>query len=119
MNTFPILNTSAVTQYPAKSQASFGSQVLQFVDGSEQRFPGYTNPLTVWTVQLNLLDEDEMSRLAEFFSDLAGAAGSFAFTDPATGTVYPDCSFQEDAFSMNVLAGDRGKTTLTIRENRS
>jgi len=119
MNTFPILKTGAVTQYPAKSRASFSSQVLQFVDGSEQRFPGYTQSLQVWTVQFNLLEEDELSRLADFFSDLAGAAGSFVFIDPATGTVYPDCSFEEDVFSMDVLAGARGKTTITIRENRS
>jgi len=119
MNTFPTLKTGAVVQYPAKSSLVFSNQALQFVDGSQQRFPGYATSLQSWTVQLDLLDEDEMSQLTDFFSSLTGPAGSFAFTDPATGTVYPDCSFGEDEFDMDVLAGDVGKTSFTIRENRS
>jgi hypothetical protein len=116
---FPTLKTGAVVQYPSKSGLSFSNQVLQFVDGSEQRFPGYATSLQTWTVQLDLLEEDEMSQLYDFFSNLTGPAGSFTFTDPATGTVYPDCSFGEDEFSMDVLPGDSGKTSFTIRENRS
>jgi Conserved hypothetical protein 2217 (DUF2460) len=119
MNIFPILNTGAVTQYPAKATTTFSSQVLSFVDGSEQRFPGYASSLLSWTVQLDLLDEDEMTRLADFFANMTGPAGSFAFTDPATGTVFPDCSFANDEFSLDVSAGDLGKTTFTVLENRS
>jgi hypothetical protein len=119
MNTFPLLNTGAITQYPAKAGTSFSNQVLQFVDGSEQRFPGYGGPQHQWTVQLDLLGEDEMSRLAAFFADLAGPAGSFVFTDPDTDTVYPDCSFGNEEFSMVEQPGSVAKTTLTIRENKS
>jgi len=118
MNTFPTLNTGAVVQYPTKSAVSFSTQVLQFVDGSEQRFPGYAASLRQWTVQLDQLNEDEMSQLYDFFTNLTGPAGSFSFTDPSTGIVYPDCSFGEDEFSMEVLPGDVGKTTFTIQENR-
>ena len=119
MNTFPTLNTGAVVQYPAKSAVIFSTQVLQFVDGSEQRFAGYATSLRQWTVQLDQLNEDEMSQLYDFFTNLTGPAGSFSFTDPSTGTVYPDCSFGEDEFSMEMLPGDVGKTTFTIQENRS
>jgi phage-related protein len=119
MNTFPALKTGALVQYPAKSASSFSTQVLRFVDGSEQRFPGYATSLQRWTVQLDMLDEDEMTRLAEFFASLTGPAGSFSFTDPASSAVYPDCSFEDDEFSLDVLPGDLGKTTFTIRENRS
>jgi|SRR5271165_875909 len=119
MNTFPILNTGAVTQYPLQPTTAFSSQVLQFVDGSEQRFPAYAGPLHRWSVQLNLLDEDEINSLTNFFTDLAGPAGSFTFTDPATGTVYPDCSFESVNFSMQIQPGDLGKTAFSIVENRS
>ena len=118
MNTFPILNTGAVVQYPAKSAVNSSTQVLQFVDGSAQRFPGYAASLQQWTVQLDQLNQDEMSQLYDFFTNLTGPAGSFSFTDPSTGIVYPDCSFGEDEFSMEVLPGDLGKTTFTIQENR-
>ncbi len=119
MNTFPTLNTGAITQYPAQAGSTFSSQVLQFVDGSEQRFPGYAAPVQRWSVKLELLDEDEVTTLAEFFSNVSGPAGSFSFTDPGTGTVYPNCSFEDDECSVQIQPGDLGSITFSIVENRS
>lgn len=119
MNSFPSLNTGAVTQYPTTSATAFFNQVLQFIDGSEQRYPARARSLKRWNIQLDLLDEDETSRLIEFFAGLSGPAGSFSFTDPATGTIYLDCSFEADDFSMHIRVGNRGATTFSIRENQS
>jgi phage-related protein len=119
MNSFPVLKTGAVAQYPAGRTLSYSTQVLRFVDGSEQRFGDYAAPLHQWTIQVSALDETEMHSLQEFFREMAGRAGDFAFTDPWDGTVYPSCSLAADTMAETFVAELNGTTVLTVRENRS
>ncbi len=63
----------------------FSTTVLQFVDGSEQRFCNYQAALHRWVIQLSLLDQSELQQLQEFFRGIVGRAGDFAFTDPLDG----------------------------------
>src|SRR5215469_15473775 len=102
MSDFPLLNTGAVMQYPARKAIQFSTQAVRFVDGTEQRFPGYATLLRRWAIQLGQLTEDEMSRLADFFSVQAGSAGNFSFTDPWDGTVYPNCHFEDDEMTIRL-----------------
>ena len=67
MASFPTLKTGAVAQYPADRARRFSTQVHRFLEGGEQRFPGYGAPLKRWSIQLNLLDEAELDRLEQFF----------------------------------------------------
>jgi phage-related protein len=119
MSDFPKLNTGAVMQYPADRSAEFVTQVLRFVDGAEQRFAGYGTLLHRWVVRLDLLDEDEISRLAAFFKLQGGSAGTFSFTDPLDRAVYSSCSFKGDEMTATFNGLSEVKTTLTIVENRS
>jgi hypothetical protein len=114
---FPPLKTGAVMQYPAQRATIFSTQVLQFIDGTEQRFPAYAAPRRQWMLRLDLLDEAEISSLSRFFTGQNGAAGVFSFSDPWDGTVYPSCSFVGDGMVAGFDGGSRSKTTLTIREN--
>lgn len=117
MSTFPTLKTGAVTQYPAQRSVMFSTTALQFVDGSEQRFRGYQSPLHRWAIQLSLLDQSEVQELQEFFREIAGPAGDFAFTDPWDATNYPSCSLQSDSMAA-VLSGEwNGQTALIVLEN--
>jgi len=118
MSVFPSLNTGAVMQYPAQRTTEFSTEVLRFVDGAEQRFPGYGTLLRRWVIRLDLLTEDEMNRIASFYSVQAGAAGTFSFTDPWDGAVYSSCSFEGDELAGSLNSGDRQTTTLTIRASR-
>ena len=118
MNSFPALKTGAVAQYPVKKTELFSTQVVRFVDGSEQRFGDYGTPLRKWTIRLSLLDESEMHLLQEFFRAQMGAAGTFAFTDPWTGTAYPNCSLENGELDEEFDAEMRGQTQLIVRENR-
>jgi phage-related protein len=118
MNTFPALKTGAVAQYPAQKQVQFSTQVVRFVDGSEQRFADYGTPLHHWVIRLQLLDESEMYAIQQFYRELQGASGSFSFTDPWSGTVYPNCSLEGDTLSEQFDAEMRGQTRLIVRENR-
>ena len=118
MSDFPVLKTGAVLQYPAQKSVRFSTQVVRFVDGSEQRFRDYQTPLRRWTVKMELLDESEMHLLREFFRMENGASGTFTFTDPWDGTKYQSCSFEQDTLTEELLDEMKGRLALTIRENR-
>jgi hypothetical protein len=72
-----------------------------------------------WEIRLDQLDEGEMAALEEFFQASQGAFGSFAFTDPWDSHVYADCSLDMDAIELDAIEEMRGRTSITIRENRS
>jgi hypothetical protein len=118
MATFPNLKTSAVAQYPATKALRFQNQALRFLDGTEQRYRDAAGPLHRWQISLSQLDEGEMAALDAFFAANQGAFGSFAFTDPWDGTVYPNCSLASDELDARSVAEMSGATSLTVMENR-
>jgi phage-related protein len=117
MSTFPTLKTGAVMQYPAQRSVSFSTVALQFVDGSEQRFRGYTAGLHQWIIKLSLLDQKETQELQEFFRSLQGRAENFSFTDPRDGTTYSSCSLATDEMTAVMADEWNGQTSLTVQEN--
>lgn len=119
MSDFPVLKTGAVIQYPAEKATGFSTQVLRFVDGSEQRFRDFGAPLRRWTIRLDLLDETELSSFRNFFRTQRGAAGTFSFTDPWDGTTYDNCSLESDEMLEDFLDQGRCRTMLIVREARS
>jgi hypothetical protein len=118
MATFPILKTKAVAQYPASKMIQFQNQVLRFLDGVEQRYRDSAGPLHRWVIQLEELDEGEMAALEAFFATNQGRYASFAFTDPWDGTEYANCSVQIDELDLLSVEEMRGRTSLTVVENR-
>ena len=115
---FPTLKTGAVAQYPSDRAVQVSAQVFRFLDGSEQRFLALGSPLHKWNIQLDLLDEAELNALEEFFASREGRSGSFMFTDPWDGTVYQNCSFDNDVFAARLRGSGQGGTQVVIRENR-
>ncbi|HWQ55524.1 MAG TPA: DUF2460 domain-containing protein [Bryobacteraceae bacterium] len=117
--TFPVLKTGAVMQYPGAKELRVATDVVQFVDGGEQRYRDFGSALRRWLIRLDLLDEGELAEIEGFFTDCQGAFGNFAFTDPWDGTEYPNCSLEQDSIET-VLEGElRGGTLLVVKENRS
>ncbi len=119
MASFPTLKTGVVAQYPSDRARQFSTQVLRFLDGSEQRFPEYGVPLRRWLIRLDWLDEAELVKVEQFFENQDGRAGTFSFTDPWDGTVYPNCSFDSDVLALEYQGQGRGKTSVVVKENRS
>ena len=109
MANFPALKTGAVAQYGSDRTRQFSTQVLRFLDGSEQRFQDYGAPLWQWMIRLSLLDEAELTKLELFFEDEGGRAGNFSFTDPWDGTVYANCSFGNDDLATQFDGVARGQ----------
>jgi FAD/FMN-containing dehydrogenase len=118
MPSFPALKTGAVAQYPAKRQIRFSTQVVEFIDGTEQRFREYTQALRRWVIRLDLLDATEVQALATFF-DSVGPVSPFSFTDPWDGSIHPNCVIEGGEFTAEWLDEFNGRTELTIRENRT
>jgi hypothetical protein len=115
---FPLLKTSAVTQYPSSRSLEFSTGVLRFVDGSEQRYRQMRQPVRRWVLRLSEVSEGELYEMEDFFASRQGQAGSFAFTDPWDGTVYPDCSFEQDELDLLFFGVGRPAATLIIRNNQ-
>jgi phage-related protein len=118
MNDFPTLMTGAVMQYPAERDLVFSTQVVRFLDGSEQRFREIAAPLHRWVIQLDNLSEREMNRLREFFRIQDGGSEPFSFTDPWDGTQYPSCSLETDQMVEVFTGPGQAKTSLVVTENR-
>ncbi len=118
MASFPTLKTGVVAQYPFGRMTQYATNVCRFLDGSEQRFQGYGALLRKWAIRLEFLDEAELAEIGSFFASQSGRAGSFTFTDPWDGTVYPNCSFDADTLSLEFGDPLRGRTSMVVKENR-
>ncbi len=100
-------------------QQKFSTQVVRFLDGSEQRFPGYGATLQRWVIRLDLLDEGELTNLQQFFESEGGRAGNFRFTDPFDGRCTRIAALTRISWRWSLTDHRGGKTQVTIRENRS
>ncbi len=118
MPDFPQLRTGTVIQYPARRQSTFATRVYKFVDGTEQRFRLWPSPLRRWIIRLELLTEDELNELREFYRNRAGEAQSFRFVDPWDSAEYPNCTLDGPDFEAILRAEGRGDVTLVVRESR-
>lgn len=118
MASFPTLSTGAVAQYPSDRGRQFSTVVCRFLDSSEQRFPNYGAPLLQWVIRLDLLTETELVNLEAFYLSEQGQSGTFSFTDPFDGTVYPNCSFASGTMAAEFRDVGRGGAQVVVKENR-
>jgi phage-related protein len=119
MISFPTLLTGAVAQYPAGQTIRFQNQILRFLDGTDQRYRDTRGSSHTWEIRLQKLTEGELAAIDAFFLEMSGSFGSFLFTDPWDGTVYPNCSLSADSLTVTSIAETQGSTTLKVVENRS
>jgi uncharacterized protein DUF2460 len=118
MSQFPTLATGAVLQYPAEKQLRYTTGVTRFLDGSEQRFRDFSDSIKYWVVNLQLLTEQELRQVQDFFDNQQGKFGIFTFIDPWDQTTYSNCSFATDSLDADYVDESRGRYTLVIRNNK-
>ena len=116
MSSLPLLASGETVQYPFKRSIKQAVDTVTFLDGSEQRSAA-SRLLHEWTIQLGMIDEEELSALELFVVQLQGEAGQFAFTDPADSTQYTNCSLAIEVLSETYQSPGRVSTMLVIREN--
>lgn len=117
MALFPKLKTAAVAQFPTGKSLSYATEVLRFVDGSEQRFRRAGTAVSRWEIALSMLDGMELTAVREFFAIQKGRHGTFEFTDPWDGVVHEGCSFEQDELPLTLEGERRASTKLFIRRN--
>ena len=116
MSTLPLLKSGQLAQYPIRRTLLYYVDTVSFLDGSEQRCVR-SRPLHQWAIQLDLIDEQELTALESFIQLQQGEVGQFEFTDPADGVHYPSCSLLLNFLDENFEGPGRAHTFLLIREN--
>lgn len=115
MAAFPILSTSAVTQYPSSRQLDASTFLITFVDGSRQAFRDRRISAQRWILRMDRISPAEAATLEDFWW-ANGPGESFAFTDPWNGTEYPECRFATESADA-ILRGDGHTQAVLIIES--
>jgi hypothetical protein len=116
MPTFPALSTGAVAQYPVSRASTYSTEVIQFLDGSQQRCRIRGKMLRRWQVSLSQLTEQELFALEQFFDAAQGNFDLFTFTDPMTNQTIPSCRLQEPSVITQYIAVGSGSAVIVIEE---
>ena len=116
MPTFPLLQTGAVTQYPAAFSSSQQVAIVRFLDSSDQRWRSQGRALRSWQIDLSLLSESELSSLGNFFESQMGEYATFVFTDPLSGVVVPNCRVGDGSLTLQYDGPNSGTASLWIVE---
>ncbi|HEY1947438.1 MAG TPA: DUF2460 domain-containing protein [Bryobacteraceae bacterium] len=116
MANFPLLSSGAVVQYPTPLVVGRQAHVIQFVDGSDQRFAARGIRLRSWQIKLSLLNETEIAALEAFFEEQGGEYQTFTFPDPISQSSVPNCVLGSPTFITNYLSVDIGSTSFWVLE---
>lgn len=116
MTCFPRLKSGAIMQWPAARGLEYSTEVLSFADGSEQRFRNFSSSRRRWIVQLDELDEEDLSLVEAFYAQQRGQVGKFSFIDPWDGTVHEKCEFDHSDVLAEYRSISRGSVKVIIRE---
>jgi len=114
--TFPVMSTGAVVQYPALISSGQGAQVIRFLDASDQRYLTQPRVLRQWQIRLDLLNENEIQQLEDFFIAQSGDYSPFSFPDPFSGTAVPNCVFAAPGFLSEYVGVDVSSTSFWVIE---
>jgi len=116
--TFPRLKTGAASQYPSVRCVRYRTEVLRFLDGSEQRYRLMGKPLRIWQLNFAAVGEEEARRLVKFFELQQGGYGGFAFEDPWEGQTYEDCSMTREEIGTVAEGEGRHRMEIELKENK-
>lgn len=114
MAAFPALRSGVVGMYPATLGAAFKTEVVRFVNDSEQRWatwPGLGDFELVFT-DVNGYD---LSTLLDFFRSVKGQFDA-TWTLTMNGQTWNNCCFLQDDFTFNEVKPERYSVTLKCRQ---
>jgi hypothetical protein len=115
MAEFPVLKTGARAQDGLQCGYRTRTEVLRYVDGSQQAVKTRRGRKR-WTVKLEQLDEGELALLSELVETVRGETGTFAFTDPKTGVRHETCRIEGGDFEAYLAGLGDGRAELRIVE---
>jgi hypothetical protein len=113
---FPILSSGAIAQYGLPLGRSSPSQIIRFLDGTDQRFLTRGPMLRRWLIDLHLLNESEIASIEAFFNAMGGQYSTFNFPDPIGGTSVPNCRIGAPDLVSEYQDVDIAATSLWVVE---
>jgi hypothetical protein len=116
MDSFPLLSSGAVSQYPTQALRGQGIGIIRFLDGSDQRFLHTPRNLRRWCIELSLLSDAEIASLELFFNTHKGVFSPFVFTDPASNSQIPNCRFATSEMNTEYVSVNANSTSIWIME---
>lgn len=119
MADFPVLNSGAVTQYPALMGSGQAAQVIRFLDSSDQRYLIQPRALRQWQIRLDLLSESELQGFEAFFTSQSGDYSPFTFPDPFSGIAVPNCRLAAPGLVSEYVGVDVGSTSFWVIETNA
>lgn len=114
--TFPALKTGVVGMYPATLGLTYRTDVVQFVNDSEQRWA--TQPaLGEFELTFTAVDGYDLSLVMDFFRSQKGQFdGTWTLT--INSNTYNNCTFLDDAFTWTERKAERYDFTLKCRQEK-
>lgn len=103
-------------QWPAERGVYFSTEVLEFADGSEQRIRNFSKVIRRWIVDLEELDEEDLTVMEAFYAQQQGQRGTFSFVDPWDGTLHAECHFDHSDLVAEYRSLLGGSAKLVVRE---
>ena len=116
MANFPTLSTGAIVQYPLGQTQTFATDVIRFLDATDQRCIVRANGLRQWLVRLDHLNNGELAAIEQFFVQMQGPNTLFNFFDPTTGQIVPNCRLAEAQGVTTYTAENIGGSQLIVSE---
>jgi len=116
MPNLPSLQTGSTVQYPFVTSLKYSTEIIRFVDGSEQRFSQSGNVHRAWNVEFRDLTPSETEAIAAFVEDSTSTNQEFAFHDPVTGEVHSHCRLAAERVPVQHAGEKRSNLWLTIKE---
>lgn len=115
MAEFPKLKTGAVAQYGMGRELRGSIRVLEFLDGSEQRYV-LEQHRRRWSIVLDQLNEGEAAAVDEFVRRHLETLEPFTFTDPWSGIACTGCVVETPEHAMEAWAAGDFRIRLTVME---
>jgi hypothetical protein len=113
---FPQIRAGVTTQLPFVSTAAFKTYGLDVEIGQRYTYAARAIPLMSWALSFPALTQSELATLWNLFASVGGRFGTISFTDPNTGTTYPNCRFGQDSLQVRYLSAAVRSTSLQIEQ---
>ena len=116
MANFPVLSSGAITQYPAPVSSGMATQVIRFLDGSDQRYLMQGQTFRSWEIRLDLLNFTEVQQVEAFFMSQQGDYGLFSFPDPFSSADIPNCRLGSPGLVTEYVGEDINAASFWVIE---
>lgn len=111
---FPALRSGVVGMYPSTLGVVFATQVVQFVNDSEQRWSSQAG-LGNFELTFTNINGYDLSILLDFFRSVKGAFDT-TWTLTMNGSTHTNCTFLQDDFTWTESTPEHYTLTLQCRQ---